>query len=358
MAELKYNEHGIISDVIKAAPLDVIHVKYPSGVQQNLGNELKPRQVKDQPEVSWKADDKELYTLCLTDPDAPSRENPKNGEWKHWLVVNIPGSKVKEGQVLAGYVGSGPPEGSGKHRYVLLAYKQPGKISPEDKPLTSSQADGRAHFRIQKWADKHKLGDPIAGNFYLAEWDDYVPELKDYLDSSILLCFMGGGPSSCLGKARKSKPPINNTNTTEYEGRASTKKDDVAEAVNVQVRAVKEVFDKNNPSSAGEKTRQSVTYGFARPATYLPSVLPICPDSGQFPDDRPCQPLGYESSKADPVIAKYMTQDEVRRHQRQIEQKKLLARTSSEMINDHTARAILAQSSSAELMKRAQSPDQ
>ena len=41
-------------------------VKYPSGIQQNLGNELKPRQVKDQPDVHWKADEKSLYTLCLT----------------------------------------------------------------------------------------------------------------------------------------------------------------------------------------------------------------------------------------------------------------------------------------------------
>lgn len=47
----------------------------------------------------------------MTDPDAPSRANPTKREWHHWLVVNIPGDNVSEGQVLSGYVGSGPPKG-------------------------------------------------------------------------------------------------------------------------------------------------------------------------------------------------------------------------------------------------------
>ena len=36
----------------------------------------------------------------MTDPDAPTRTNPKMAEWQHWLVVNIPGNKVEEGEVL------------------------------------------------------------------------------------------------------------------------------------------------------------------------------------------------------------------------------------------------------------------
>jgi len=26
------------------------------------------------------------YTLVMTDPDAPSREDPKFGQWRHWVV--------------------------------------------------------------------------------------------------------------------------------------------------------------------------------------------------------------------------------------------------------------------------------
>jgi phosphatidylethanolamine-binding protein len=35
----------------------------------------------------------------MTDPDAPSRQSPKAGEWNHWLVVNIPENKLKMGEV-------------------------------------------------------------------------------------------------------------------------------------------------------------------------------------------------------------------------------------------------------------------
>jgi len=48
-----------------------------------------------------------LYTLSLTDPDAPSRADPKFREWWHWLVVNIPGSDISKGEAILQYVGSG-----------------------------------------------------------------------------------------------------------------------------------------------------------------------------------------------------------------------------------------------------------
>lgn len=32
-------------------------------------------------------------------------------QWHHWLVGNIPGAEVGQGETLSEYVGSGPPEG-------------------------------------------------------------------------------------------------------------------------------------------------------------------------------------------------------------------------------------------------------
>lgn len=52
--------------------------------------------------------------FVLTDPDAPSRANPVRREFRHWLVGNIPGDKVDEGETLTEYVGSGPPKGTGE----------------------------------------------------------------------------------------------------------------------------------------------------------------------------------------------------------------------------------------------------
>ena len=53
-----------------------------------------------------------VNVLCVLDPDAPSRVDQKFGEWHHWSVVNIPGEDISKGEVLAEYVGSGPPNGT------------------------------------------------------------------------------------------------------------------------------------------------------------------------------------------------------------------------------------------------------
>jgi phosphatidylethanolamine-binding protein (PEBP) family uncharacterized protein len=137
--------------------------------------------VKDIPNISWTAESNSFYTLCMTDPDAPSRETPTYREWHHFLVGNIPGAEVAKGETLSAYVGSGPPEGTGLHRYVFLVYKQNGKLTFDEPRLTNTSADGRGCFSIKKFADKYNLGNPVAGNFYQAQWDDYVPELYKQL---------------------------------------------------------------------------------------------------------------------------------------------------------------------------------
>lgn len=174
-------EHGVVPDVISSVPGDKIKVTYPSGVSVDMGNKLTPTQVKDEPTVSWSADPNELYTLCMTDPDAPSRQEHTFREWHHWLVGNIPGNDVSKGEVLSEYVGSGPPPNTGYHRYVFLAYKQPSKLTFDEPRLTNRSAEKREKFSIAKFALKYNLGNPVAGNFYQAQYDDYVPLLYKQL---------------------------------------------------------------------------------------------------------------------------------------------------------------------------------
>ncbi|CAH1155348.1 unnamed protein product [Phaedon cochleariae] len=174
-------KHGVVPDVVDVAPEQVIEVSYPSGAKVEHGNVLTPTLVKDVPTVKWEADKSAFYTVCMTDPDAPSRKEPKFREWHHWLVGNVPGSDVGKGEVLSQYVGSGPPQGTGLHRYVFLVYKQNGKLTFDEKRLTNTSGDGRGGFSIRKFASKYNLGQPIAGNLYQAEFDDYVPILYKQL---------------------------------------------------------------------------------------------------------------------------------------------------------------------------------
>lgn len=91
------------------------------------------------------------------------------------LVGNIPGTKVESGETLSSYVGSNPGQGTGLHRYVFLIYRQTSKLTFDEKRLTNlSSREDRRCFRISKFAEKYQLGNPVAGNFYLAEWDQPI----------------------------------------------------------------------------------------------------------------------------------------------------------------------------------------
>ncbi|CAK1590509.1 unnamed protein product [Parnassius mnemosyne] len=90
-----FAEHAVVPDVVPVAPNALLKITYPSGVEVEEGNEITPTQAKDQPTVSWDTEQNAFYTIVMTDPDVPSRATPILGEFKHWLVGNIPGSKVK-----------------------------------------------------------------------------------------------------------------------------------------------------------------------------------------------------------------------------------------------------------------------
>ncbi|CAD7084252.1 unnamed protein product [Hermetia illucens] len=173
-------KHQVVPDIIDRAPKATLEISYPSGVKVDSGNELTPTQVKDKPKVTWDAESGALYTLLMTDPDAPSRQNPTYREVRHWLVVNIPGNKLDEGQVLIDFVGSGPPADTGLHRYVFLLFKQKGKIV-SNLSVSNRSREGRMKTSTRELIKEFNLGDPVAGNLYQAQYDDYVRILHEQL---------------------------------------------------------------------------------------------------------------------------------------------------------------------------------
>ncbi|XP_030371499.1 protein D3 [Scaptodrosophila lebanonensis] len=182
--EQVFKSHEVVPDVIPQAPNQFLEVSYSNGLKAKEGVELTPTQVKDQPKVEWTAAPSDYYTLIMTDPDAPSRAEPKFREFKHWVVVNIPGNDVSAGEALAEYVGSGPPKDTGLHRYVFLLYKQPGKLQFDEESVSNRSRRDRPKFSAAKFAEKYHLGNPVAGNFYQAEYDDYVHTLHSQLSES------------------------------------------------------------------------------------------------------------------------------------------------------------------------------
>ena len=125
----------------------------------------------------------------------------------HWLIVNIPGNHVGipgGGNVGVRYGGPRPSMTSGSstcwnltvkadyvlymnlqhniwaytvfgigiYYYILLIYKQPKRLDPAD-PLI--QRRYRSRYPLERFTTANQLGDPIAGNFFIAQWDETVP---------------------------------------------------------------------------------------------------------------------------------------------------------------------------------------
>lgn len=94
-----------------------IHIKYGDRTV-DMGCIMSPAEVQIQPQVNFQTSPDTLYTIIMTDPDAPSREEPLFREYVHWVVTNIPGDNVLQGDVVLSYVGAAPPMNSGYHRSV------------------------------------------------------------------------------------------------------------------------------------------------------------------------------------------------------------------------------------------------
>ncbi|CAI2167833.1 9476_t:CDS:2 [Funneliformis geosporum] len=156
---------GIIPDVVdNFAPTAILSVKYGEKSLE-LGNEFTINETKNTPSIEFVAEDENSrYTLLMVDPDAPSRATPKNREWRHWIIGNIPHSgNLSEATVITSYNGPTPPPGTGFHRYVFLLYRQP------DSHLEFQAVPSpRGGFKARLFAEQHGL-QLVAANFFLCK---------------------------------------------------------------------------------------------------------------------------------------------------------------------------------------------
>jgi len=92
------------------------------------GSYITPLQSHLEPKIEYVANPTMLYTLIMYDPDAVV------GNYVHWVVINIPGDNVSNGQTLLNYKGPAPPQGSGIHRYIFLIFEQMERINAQNIP--------------------------------------------------------------------------------------------------------------------------------------------------------------------------------------------------------------------------------
>uniref|UniRef100_UPI0037E8CF41 phosphatidylethanolamine-binding protein 4 n=1 Tax=Semicossyphus pulcher TaxID=241346 RepID=UPI0037E8CF41 len=146
-----------------------LEVIYPGlDVKQNL---IVQEDLRKKVTTVWKApqiyfpvaDKSKKYILVMVDPDAPMWTNPTSAYWRHWLVVDIQGATLRNGNMqgttLTDYRSPSPPQKSGFHRYQFMLFVQPPGTPVS---LTEQEMSSRGKWDLQGFVDRFELKKPVA----------------------------------------------------------------------------------------------------------------------------------------------------------------------------------------------------
>ncbi|KAG1730387.1 phosphatidylethanolamine-binding protein [Suillus paluster] len=176
-------DKDLIPDVIPADPSfdpkDLLVVTFPTGQEALLGNTLTETDTADEPTVAFipvqvpAVNGESTYTLVMTDPDAPSKADPRYAQFRHWVVTGVkvtPAAQLTTPAVTPYYPPT-PPAGSGKHRYVVLLYQEPnaGFSIPADAPERDNESKNRMKWNAAKFAEQYGLKLVGVNYFYVGE---------------------------------------------------------------------------------------------------------------------------------------------------------------------------------------------
>ncbi|KAG0696766.1 PEBP-like protein [Suillus ampliporus] len=177
---LPMKEDGVIPDVIPANPpfhpQALLSVTFPTGPAL-LGNTLNTTSSLAPPMISFTPMQGEaLYTIVMTDPDAPTRENQTYAQYRHWLATGVrPPQGVNASAEFTqpdttAYLSPNPPAGSGSHRYVLLLYREPSInfTIPADAVENGNDFDRRRNWNVTIFAASYNL-ELVAANFFYVD---------------------------------------------------------------------------------------------------------------------------------------------------------------------------------------------
>uniref|UniRef100_A0A8C7WV01 Large ribosomal subunit protein mL38 n=1 Tax=Oryzias sinensis TaxID=183150 RepID=A0A8C7WV01_9TELE len=175
------DHYGVFRDLFADAyflPQVTLRICYgrDGAARVHHGNRLTPSQAASPPEVSFDAEPGSLWTLLLTSPDEHLQET--QAEYVHWLVGNVPGAAVREGQELCHYLPPFPARGTGFQRFVYVLFKQEGLVDfqEEVRPSPCLSLQERT-FRTLDFYRKHQDRMTPAGlAFFQSQWDESVTD--------------------------------------------------------------------------------------------------------------------------------------------------------------------------------------
>ncbi|KAI1108948.1 phosphatidylethanolamine-binding protein [Nemania sp. NC0429] len=158
------------------------------GKDAALGTFFRAGECKVAPAVSFLAEAEadaasHTYTFILTDPDAPTPDDPKFAFWRHWVVSGLRpqsadgGAAASSSAELTAYLGPGPKDDSKPHRYLFLLYREPegGLLHLSKDDVGGEEFVQRRSFKPAEFAERHGLR-LVGVNWMLCAGDGWKEE--------------------------------------------------------------------------------------------------------------------------------------------------------------------------------------
>jgi len=177
---------GTVPDRLSEVPDAPLYMAF-GGVRVTPNMTLDTSQMLKKPVLKWKNDPNALYTLLIEDNDITNQPI----KYAHWLVTNIKGDDVYNGEEIATYIPSYhfelTPEGGldttrvedggVTNRHLVLVYKQKGRIDMSGQSGCNAGLlePPRVIDHVNLQAD-YDLEGPIAGTFYRVGYSEGLTE--------------------------------------------------------------------------------------------------------------------------------------------------------------------------------------
>ncbi|KAI0871465.1 phosphatidylethanolamine-binding protein [Hypoxylon argillaceum] len=100
------------------------------------------------------------YSFVLTDPDAPTPDDPKFAFWRHWVLSGLRPRGIDASAAaseLTAYLGPGPKDDSKPHRYLFLLFREPEGLNLSKEDVGGEEFVERRSFKPAEFAERHGL---------------------------------------------------------------------------------------------------------------------------------------------------------------------------------------------------------
>lgn len=166
---------GLIPLFLPSTPPGLVNINYGLQACVHMGTNLTPDLLGHPPtRVSYPATRGRFYSLVMVDV----------GKNKlHWLLVNIPETRVPEGTMVAEYLPPTPTTGSGSSKYAVVSLLQTRPLSDfhvERYRASLCQTAARRNFSMSGFLDGGQMEEVVAANFFLVDESVYGDSFQDY----------------------------------------------------------------------------------------------------------------------------------------------------------------------------------